>query len=284
MAPAAHDSDSNNSNAEASPKPKSHGGSPEQDGQSNQDGPEDSGEEGEGEVYEIEAILDAKRGATGSTRIGYLVKWRGYTDEENSWVDERDATGAKELITEYWARQNKKKGEKGGRKSDARPKSATRRPAVTSVESTPEPVQATKKRGRDRQKARSGSGDEDAEEEEEEDTRSKKRGRKSNGVNRKASPSPASSSDRGSPMVELLEPSAIKKWRNLPSWERHIETIDTVEKAEEGVLLIYFKLKGEKTTCKENSRICAEKFPQELIKFYESHLKWRQAEGEQDSD
>jgi len=98
-----------------------------------------------------------------------------------------------------------------------------------------------KKRGRDRQKARSGSGDDDAEEEEE-DTRSRKRGRKSNGVNRKASPSPASSSNRNSPMVELLEPSAIKKWRNLPSWERHIETIDTVEKTEEGVLFIYFKL------------------------------------------
>ena len=149
--------------------------------------------------------------------------------------------GAKELIAEYWDRQGKKKGEKGGRKSDTRPKSATRRPVAHSVESTPEPVQATKKRGRDRQKARSGSGDEDVEEEEE-NTRSRKRGRKSNGVNRKASPSPASSSDRGSPMAELLEPSAIKKWRNLPSWERHVETIDTVEKTEEGVLLIYFRL------------------------------------------
>ena len=189
--------------------------------------------------------------------------------------------GAKELIAEYWARQGKKKGEKGGRKSDAKPTAVSRRPAAASVESTPEPVQATKKRGRDRQKAKSGSGDEDAEEEE--DTRSRKRGRKSNGVNRKASPSPASSSDRGSPAVELLEPSTIKKWGNLPSWERHIQTIDTVEKTEEGDLFIYFKLcvvrlsaylmsdsskfscrKGEKTACKENSRICAEKFPQEV--------------------
>jgi hypothetical protein len=66
MAPTDHDSDSN---AEASPtRSKSHG-SPEQHGQSDQDqdGPEDSGDEEE--VYEIEAILDAKRGATGSVRF-----------------------------------------------------------------------------------------------------------------------------------------------------------------------------------------------------------------------
>ncbi|KAH9962689.1 hypothetical protein BC827DRAFT_206259 [Russula dissimulans] len=211
--------------------------------------------------------------------IGYLVKWKDYPDEENSWVDERDAIGAKELITEYWSRQGKKKGEKAGRKSDVKPKATTRRPVVASVETTPEP---TKKRGRDRSKAKPDGADLD--EEELDDTRSRKRGRKSNGVTRKASPSPASSSDRASPIVELLEPSTIKKWGNLPSWERHIETIDTVEKSEEGDLFIYFKLKGEKAACKENSKICAEKFPQELIKFYEAHLKWRQAEAGPDSD
>ena len=70
MAPAAHDSDSNDSNAEASPRPlKSRGESPEQPGQSDQPGPAESDGDGESEVYEIEAILDAKRGATGSVRI-----------------------------------------------------------------------------------------------------------------------------------------------------------------------------------------------------------------------
>ena len=65
MAPAAHDSDSNDSNAEASPKPlKSRGESP---GHSDQPGPAAS--DAESEVYEIEAILDAKRGATGSVRF-----------------------------------------------------------------------------------------------------------------------------------------------------------------------------------------------------------------------
>jgi len=74
MAPAAHESDSNDSNAEASPKLlKSREESPEQPSHSDQPGPAAS--DGESEVYEIEAILDAKRGATGSVRFpGHFLK------------------------------------------------------------------------------------------------------------------------------------------------------------------------------------------------------------------
>jgi len=69
MAPDANDNDSNGTNAELSPrKSKDQGESPEQHGQSDQPGPADS-DEGSEEVYEIEAILDAKRGATGSVRF-----------------------------------------------------------------------------------------------------------------------------------------------------------------------------------------------------------------------
>lgn len=142
-----------------------------------------------------------------------------------------------ELIEEFWARQGKKKGHKIGRKSDAKPKSATRRAVAISVHSTPEPAPATKKRGRPRTRPES-----DDEGDEEEDTRSKKKGKKSNGTVRKASPSPVSSSDGESPDVELLEPSTIKKWRSLPSWEEYIVSIDTVERIKGGDLLIYFKL------------------------------------------
>jgi hypothetical protein len=144
--------------------------------------------------------------------------------------------GAKDLIKEYWSRQGKKKGDRIGRKSDPKPKSASRRPAAVSVESSPEPAQATKKRGRTRTRPVSDEGDE------EEDTKPRKKGRKSNGTSRKATPSPAPSSDRDSPAVELLEPDTIKKWRSLPSWEEHIDTIDTVERIRGDELLIYFKL------------------------------------------
>lgn len=64
----------------------------------------------EEEEYEVEAILDAKRGAVTKVSLGittkkrnscvhpnlqgewgYFVKWRGYGDEHNSWVDQKDA-------------------------------------------------------------------------------------------------------------------------------------------------------------------------------------------------
>jgi hypothetical protein len=73
MAPAAHDSDSDASNADYSPrKLKSQVESPERE--SVHSDPEQSEEE-DSEVYEIEAILDAKRGATGSVRfLNHSVK------------------------------------------------------------------------------------------------------------------------------------------------------------------------------------------------------------------
>jgi hypothetical protein len=52
--------------------------------------------------------------------------------------------------------------------------------------------------------------------------------------------SPASSSDRASPVAEFLEPSATKKYGSLPSWERYIEKIDTVKRAEGDEVFIYF--------------------------------------------
>ncbi|KAI0272731.1 hypothetical protein BC834DRAFT_858143 [Gloeopeniophorella convolvens] len=268
MAPAARDSDSDMGRTRSSPR-KSGEQSPEILEESDQPGPEDSG--GEEETYEIEAILDAKRGATGSTRIGYLVKWKNYGEDENSWVDEEDAAGAKELIAEFWARRGGRKGEKGGRKSETKPKATPRRSIAASPDSTPEPSStATKKRGRGRPKTKVET---ESEIEEEEEPRTRKKGRKSNGSRRKPSPSPEPSEEE--PESEFVEPSTIKKWGNLPSWERHIQVIDTIERSTDGELYVYFKLKGEKVPCKEQSKVCAEKFPQELIKFYESNLKWK---------
>ncbi|KAL1915699.1 uncharacterized protein VTP21DRAFT_6458 [Calcarisporiella thermophila] len=55
--------------------------------------------EEEGEEFEVEKILKHRR--SGKT-IKYLLKWKGYSDSENTWEDEKNLTGAKDLIEEYW--------------------------------------------------------------------------------------------------------------------------------------------------------------------------------------
>ena len=52
--------------------------------------------------FEVEAILDHR--GTVRTRE-YFVKWKGYDDDENSWVKAADFD-ATDLITSYWAAQS----------------------------------------------------------------------------------------------------------------------------------------------------------------------------------
>jgi hypothetical protein len=56
--------------------------------------------EGEDEHYEIETILDAK--LTPNKRvIRYLVKWVGYSHDENSWLPASNMKHAKDLVTQF---------------------------------------------------------------------------------------------------------------------------------------------------------------------------------------
>ncbi|KIJ65210.1 hypothetical protein HYDPIDRAFT_89232 [Hydnomerulius pinastri MD-312] len=207
--------------------------------------PTESGEEegdGEEEEYEIELIIDAKKGQFPNGRMGYFVKWKNYPEEHNSWVDERDAGNAQELIDQYWARQ-KKKNKPGPRKSEPR--------------------------GRPR-KSEPQSDNEEAPEEDEEEQRAKKKPRKSNGAARK---SKKQDSD-----VEDEKPGTMQKHMSVPSWETLVETIDTVEREADGDLYVFFTVKNEKKRMRENSRLCAQRFPQKLITFYESNLRWKTEE------
>ena len=43
------------------------------------------------EEYEVEAILDSRRWGRGRKQQ-YLVKWKGYSDAENQWVDAKTST------------------------------------------------------------------------------------------------------------------------------------------------------------------------------------------------
>lgn len=101
--------------------------------------------------------------------------------------------------------------------------------------------------------------------------RAKKKTRKSDGATLKAD-KPDSDDEVGNMNVHL----------HIPSWEHLIESVDTVERDSDGELIVYFTLyapnfsaafvahspricrKNGKGRKRENSRICAERFPQKV--------------------
>ncbi|KAI6044417.1 hypothetical protein EDC04DRAFT_2642470 [Pisolithus marmoratus] len=244
-------------------------------GEGEENGAEDGPEEEEGEEeYEIEAILDAKKGRFPNGRMGYLVKWKNYSAEYNSWVDETDAGNAQELIEDFWAQRRRNKP--GPRKSEpikTKPRNLAAKPSRKSLaqESSPDTEPPSKKRGRPRRTEPNPDHEMIAEDEE---PRATKKARKSEGTSRKAADKP----DSGEEMIV----GTMKKHMQISSWEHLVETVDTVERNSDGELFVYFTLKNDMGRKRENSRLCAEKFPQKLIKFYESNLRWKIEDGEGD--
>src|SRR5260370_37890467 len=57
-------------------------------------------EEGQ-EEYEVKKILDTQRFGRGR-RLQYLIKWKGYADLENQWVNQSDVF-TEEAIAEFQA-------------------------------------------------------------------------------------------------------------------------------------------------------------------------------------
>ncbi|KAF9499541.1 hypothetical protein BDN71DRAFT_1441670 [Pleurotus eryngii] len=228
-------------------------------GTDNEAGNEETpGSEGE-EEYEIEEIIEAKKGMFSGGRVGYLVKWKGYSSEHNSWVDERDAGNAADLIDTFWKKQN---AAKARRKSGAS-ESASRAPArdwqKSNLSGDESAVTTTKKRGRT-SKAADAEGD----------TRTTKKAKKP--ANGKAQ-TVADAKDN-----DDISVGNMNQYTDMPDWEPLIQSVDTVCSTEEGLLEVFFTLNsGERV--KEASKICKERFPNKLIDFYEAHLKWRSVDS-----
>ena len=55
---------------------------------------------GEEEQYEVEQILDERNHGRWKKKQ-YLVKWKGYPDSDNQWLDAKDMENAQELIAEF---------------------------------------------------------------------------------------------------------------------------------------------------------------------------------------
>ncbi|KAH9940874.1 uncharacterized protein BXZ73DRAFT_98706 [Epithele typhae] len=216
------------------------------------------GGSGDEEEYEIERILESKMGVFPEGRKGYLVKWKGYDDTHNSWVDERDAEGASDLIKAFWEREGAKKKAKG--KPAPKP-----RKSVAASDSEEEAPPA-KKRGRPPKSASRRRGG--RREMETTTTRTQEAAAQK----KTAAAVVDDDSDEGS-YADMK-----KLFKSAPSWEPHVEKVDTVERTNDGNLVVYFTLKHSMGHGRESSTICKDKMPRKLIEFYEGNLRWKPAE------
>ncbi|KAJ6616960.1 hypothetical protein B0H10DRAFT_1345501 [Mycena sp. CBHHK59/15] len=253
VSPVASDSASESGKNKKDSPSKAKEGSEVEDSEAQSDGGE--------EEYEIEEILDAKKGRFANNKLGYLVKWKGYTEADNSWVIEDDAANATELIAAFWEKKKKRTAAKKAAASPKRPRKSVAEDDASDAGSI---SVVAKKRGR---KSVSKAIDVD---EEDDDVRPAKRAKKSV---EKRTPVRALVSEP--PEDDVI--GNMSEHMHAPTWDQLIKQIDTVERVD-NKLYVYFTLKENGERIREESDICADKFPKMLIKFYESNLRWKEAD------
>lgn len=256
-------------------------------------------DEGGGEEYEIERIIKHKMGHLESGVYAYFVRWKGYGDEENSWVNEADAEGAKELIDEYWeAREDKKAKAKQSpaapksRRSQGRKASSELRDnsRPTSVKKSTASTSTSAKRART-SKAKSATPEPPAEDEDmdevEEPPKKKSRPQSfSSGKKARLSkpdPSPELDTEQEATPLNAGEENGLddatvydaeKQFKKSKDWNAIADFVTTVERDSVGTLIVYFQ-GTDGLRYKAKSAVFRVKSPGKLLDFYESNLKWR---------
>ncbi|KAF5316084.1 hypothetical protein D9619_006581 [Psilocybe cf. subviscida] len=229
---------------------------------------DDSGSEEE-EEYEIEEVLDAKRGHFPDGRMGYFVKWKGYDETENSWVDEQDAANADDLVKEYWDKHplKKKVAPRKSIEKKSPPKKASSSRKSQTVEEVSDSESATAKKRPRKSTTTKGADDMDVD-----SVSAPRPAKKSRSVAARAAAADASDG-------EEKKIGTMKDYMHIVDWATIVKTIDTVER-EGDLLMIYFTLNSGEAV-RETSEICKKKFPQKLLDFYESNLRWKAAVDEE---
>ncbi|KAF8127767.1 hypothetical protein K438DRAFT_1486439, partial [Mycena galopus ATCC 62051] len=226
-----------------------------EDSEAPQSGGEDE-EDGDEEEYEIEAILDAKKGQFGKNKMGYFVKWKGYGPEHNSWVAEDDAGYANLFLRDFFFLSPSDFLKKSPKKA-LEPK-RSRKSMGDDLSDAGGSASAVKKRGRKSVSEKPA----DKEEDERPTKKPRKTAEKKTDAHKTTSAEPLPDEEVGT----------MKEHMQAPTWDQLIKKIDTVERIDD-TLFVYFTLNGGERI-REDSKICADKFPKMLIEFYESNLRW----------
>jgi len=230
------------------------------------DGAESEGEEGASE-FEIEEVLDAKRGYFPEGRIGYFVKWKGYGESENSWVDEADAGNAENLINEFW----KKNPSRKRAAAKPKPKTSPQKPRKSAARDNSSDIGSTSMKKRGRKSVGKVDSDDGMDVDEVVEARPPKKAKK-NVANAKANRSE-------SPDMEERVVQNMDRYMDKLNWESLVKQVDTVERVGDSLMVFFSLQTGE--AVRESTKICKERFPQKLLQFYEDNLRWRQVDQDE---
>ncbi|KAJ5478960.1 hypothetical protein N7530_004469 [Penicillium desertorum] len=211
---------------------------PETNGNDDQDSPEDEDEEEEDEeegLYVVEDIIDHAWLDDGTLKL--FVKWKGYEKiEDHTWEEEEGLLeGARDIVTAYY------------KKIGGRPKKSAEKPTAG-------------KPGRKR---------------------------KSMGDSKLAKPSPAPAASEAKRQRRKSAPKETTKQETpssedngaqwLPkgkNWDKDVKEVDTIVREGDAGLMAWLEFNnGHKA--KLSVQACYEKCPLKMLKFYESHLVFK---------
>ncbi|WRT68660.1 uncharacterized protein IL334_005639 [Kwoniella shivajii] len=205
-----------------------------------EDDEEENEEEGE---YEVEAIVDhrQKKGSLAG-KHEYLVSWKGYGPEHNTWEPEDHVAHANDIVSRYWSGKPKT--------TIAPPKESKKRGrASAGASSTPVPVSSQKNksaRTTNGKRKSNSNGNHKAEEEDEEEVWE----------------------------FETTHIDSAAKYEDIPDWENTVQSVDTIDRSSENELVIYLTMVGGERVALP-TEVAYLRCPQKILKFYEKHLKWK---------
>ncbi|KAG9071943.1 hypothetical protein KI688_006162 [Linnemannia hyalina] len=247
--------------------------------------------------YEVERVVGHKRAGRGRHgTLSYMIKWKGYDSDANSWVKGSDVN-CPELVDEYWQRYE----QAGGRKSDTQgdESNPAKRKAVGSSsrlsnrdqESSRGQAVAAKKR-----RIRSRSSDEYTADEPEEDGEHKADSDSRSGASERVNTEDKDDENKLDTEVtrtrrstesneqQISEIDEIEEYddeeggswsppEDWASWGNHIDYIRAIMQSNDTRLAVFLRWKnGRETT--HDIEVAHEKFPLLLIRYYENHLRF----------